>query len=374
MWNLPRSKSNSPFDPYQGFGLVSEGCFAQMLHLEQKRTERSDKSLVLMLLEFGSIIKTAKEGRTLEKVLSALSDSTRETDVKGWHKDGSVLGIIFTEIVPAEAKSVANVLSTKVHRVLAAHLGDQARRVQVSILVFPETWDEKGTGGSAGSAIPAEFRGDRNAKKAALAVKRCVDIAGSLMAITFFSPLFVVIAVAIKLTSKGPVLFRQQRVGQYGDRFEFLKFRSMHAGNNQAIHQKFVRDLIAGEVNSESGQKKVFKLTNDPRVTRIGGFLRRSSLDELPQFFNVLKGQMSLVGPRPPIPYEVEVYEAWHRRRLLAVKPGITGLWQVKGRSRTTFDEMVRLDLQYARTWSVWMDLQILLQTPGAMVSGEGAH
>src|SRR4029077_16034321 len=120
--------------------------------------------------------------------------------------------------------------------------------------------------------------------------------------------------------------------------------------------------------------KKVFKLTNDPRVTRIGRFLRRTSLDELPQFLNVLKGQMSLVGPRPPIPYEVEVYETWHRRRLLAVKPGITGLWQVKGRSRTTFDEMVRLDLQYARNVSLRTDLSILLATPRAVLSGKGAR
>jgi lipopolysaccharide/colanic/teichoic acid biosynthesis glycosyltransferase len=118
----------------------------------------------------------------------------------------------------------------------------------------------------------------------------------------------------------------------------------------------------------------VFKLTNDPRITPIGRLLRRTSLDELPQFLNVLKGQMSLVGPRPPIPYEVDCYEAWHKRRLLTVKPGITGLWQVKGRSRTTFDEMVRLDLQYARTWSLWLDLKIILKTPGAMVSGDGAH
>jgi lipopolysaccharide/colanic/teichoic acid biosynthesis glycosyltransferase len=162
-------------------------------------------------------------------------------------------------------------------------------------------------------------------------------------------------------------------VGQYGHRFEFLKFRSMHVGNNNAIHKEFVKNLITGAAES-AAQNKVYKLTNDPRITPIGHFLRRSSLDELPQFFNVLTGQMSLVGPRPPIPYEVEVYEMWHRRRLLAVKPGITGLWQVQGRSRTTFDEMVRLDLQYARTWSVWMDLRILLQTPRAMVSGDGAH
>jgi lipopolysaccharide/colanic/teichoic acid biosynthesis glycosyltransferase len=119
---------------------------------------------------------------------------------------------------------------------------------------------------------------------------------------------------------------------------------------------------------------KVYKITDDPRVTRVGRFLRKTSLDELPQFWNVLKGEMSLVGPRPPIPYELESYRTWHKRRILEVKPGITGLWQIYGRSRTTFDEMVRLDLRYARTWNLFLDLKILVQTPRAMFSGEGAY
>ena len=118
----------------------------------------------------------------------------------------------------------------------------------------------------------------------------------------------------------------------------------------------------------------VFKLTKDPRITRVGAFLRRTSLDELPQLINVLRGQMSLVGPRPPLPYEVETYDLWHRRRLLEAKPGITGLWQVSGRSRVTFDDMVRLDLHYARTWTPWEDIKILVRTPVAVVFGDGAH
>ena len=123
-----------------------------------------------------------------------------------------------------------------------------------------------------------------------------------------------------------------------------------------------------------AGQNGVFKLKNDPRVTRVGKLLRRSSLDELPQLLNVLHGEMSFVGPRPPLAYEVARYDTWHRRRLLAVKPGITGLWQVRGRSRVSFDEMVRLDLKYAETWSVWLDLKILWMTPSAVISGDGAY
>jgi lipopolysaccharide/colanic/teichoic acid biosynthesis glycosyltransferase len=194
------------------------------------------------------------------------------------------------------------------------------------------------------------------------------------------SPLFLVIAVAIKMTSEGPVLFRQRRVGQHGSTFVFLKFRSMYVGNDSKVHREYVTKLIAGQAerkpsngNGNGNGNGVYKLTDDPRITKVGDFLRRTSLDELPQFFNVLKGEMSLVGPRPPIAYEVEAYDIWHRRRVLEAKPGITGLWQVYGRSRVNFDDMVRLDLRYARTWSPWMDVKILLRTPGAMF-GEGAY
>ena len=135
-----------------------------------------------------------------------------------------------------------------------------------------------------------------------------------------------------------------------------------------------MQQFIAGNVQKPCGANGVYKLVNDPRVTPFGRFLRRSSLDELPQLINVLRGEMSLVGPRPPIPYEFREYRTWHKRRLLAVQPGITGSWQVAGRSRTTFDEMVRMDIQYATSWSLWLDLKILFRTPRAVLSGEGAR
>jgi lipopolysaccharide/colanic/teichoic acid biosynthesis glycosyltransferase len=172
-------------------------------------------------------------------------------------------------------------------------------------------------------------------------------------------------------------MFRQERVGQYGERFTLLKFRSMNLSTDETLHKEYVTNFIAGRANADSGngkKKKPYKITNDPRVTWIGKLMRRSSLDELPQFWNVLRGDMSLVGPRPPIPYELEAYDLWHRRRLLEAKPGITGLWQVHGRSKTTFDEMVRLDLEYSRSWSPMLDVKILLQTPRAVVSGDGAY
>ena len=188
------------------------------------------------------------------------------------------------------------------------------------------------------------------------------------------SPVFLLITAVIKSTSKGPVLFRQVRIGQYEQPFTMLKFRTMHAGADEAIHEAYTTAFIGSGVPASGETGTVFKIVDDPRVTRLGHFLRRSSLDELPQLWNVLLGTMSLVGPRPPLPYEVARYKRWHRRRLTDVKPGITGLWQVTGRSRTTFDEMVRLDLQYARNHSLWMDIKILFATPRAVLSGRGAH
>jgi lipopolysaccharide/colanic/teichoic acid biosynthesis glycosyltransferase len=150
----------------------------------------------------------------------------------------------------------------------------------------------------------------------------------------------------------------------------------MHIDNDPSVHKEYVTKLIAGHAERQASNgngKGVYKLMNDRRVTRVGKFLRRTSLDELPQFLNVLKGDMSLVGPRPAIPYEVAAYETWHRRRVLEAKPGITGLWQVNGRSRVRFEEMVRLDLRYARAWSPWLDISILMRTPRAVLRGEDA-
>jgi lipopolysaccharide/colanic/teichoic acid biosynthesis glycosyltransferase len=147
--------------------------------------------------------------------------------------------------------------------------------------------------------------------------------------------------------------------------------------SDSRVHQEYIRDFIGGQTTGDKKgpeQSGVYKITSDSRVTAIGRFLRRTSLDELPQFWNVLKGEMSLVGPRPSVPYEFQMYDVWHRRRVLEIKPGITGLWQVHGRSRVCFDDMVRLDLRYAQSWSLWLDLKILFATPRAVVSGEGAY
>jgi exopolysaccharide biosynthesis polyprenyl glycosylphosphotransferase len=210
-----------------------------------------------------------------------------------------------------------------------------------------------------------------------LKLKRFMDIAGSIAGIVFFAPLMAMISVIVKFTSSGPVLFRQERLGFLGKPFTFRKFRSMRVDSDDSIHKDYVTKLINGDndtINKGTTDQPLYKITDDPRITPFGKFLRKSSLDELPQFFNVLKGDMSLVGPRPPIPYECDVYKQWHCRRVLEVKPGITGLWQVSGRSTTTFDEMVRLDLAYVRNWSLWLDLKIILKTFWAVVSTKGGY
>jgi lipopolysaccharide/colanic/teichoic acid biosynthesis glycosyltransferase len=175
-----------------------------------------------------------------------------------------------------------------------------------------------------------------------------------------------IIALAVKISSPGPIIFKQTRLGLKGRRFPFYKYRSMYWNGDDQIHREYVSNLIEGQLEKiNKGEKgnPFFKIKDDYRITRVGKIIRKLSIDELPQFFNVLKGEMSLVGPRPPIPYEVEKYKPWHLRRILEMKAGITGLWQVSGRSKTTFDEMVRLDLRYVQNWSIWLDLKILFKT-----------
>jgi exopolysaccharide biosynthesis polyprenyl glycosylphosphotransferase len=206
--------------------------------------------------------------------------------------------------------------------------------------------------------------------------KRLLDFVVSASALLVVSPLFLLFAIMIKRSSPGPVLFVQERLGRDGRPFKFYKFRSMVHNSDDTIHRQFAAMFINGDEGgcaaSNSGEK-VFKLKRDPRITPIGAFLRRTSLDELPQLLNILKGDMSLVGPRPPIAYEIESYQPWHMERLKAV-PGLTGLWQVSGRSSVSFDEMVRLDIRYINEWSLWRDLAIIAKTVPVVLRGTGGY
>ena len=358
--------------------ILSEGMFRRVLRWERKRAERYQKSFMLMLLDASQPLLTDRGQRTLPAILAALSRSTRETDMAGWYQEEAILGVLFTEVCEADRRSLEKLLRASVTESLRAKLGaEMADWIRISFHFFPEGWNEPNRDHGADVTLYPDLLIQNDTKKFPRILKRAMDITGSILALLLFSPVFAIISTIIKLTSKGPIFYRQERVGQYGRGFTFLKFRSMTCANDPGIHRDYVRRFIAGEIGSKatgSDKNPVFKITADPRVTRVGKFLRKTSLDELPQFINVLKGEMSLVGPRPPIPYELESYRTWHRRRVLDVKPGITGLWQVKGRSRTSFDDMVRLDLRYAGTWSPWLDIKILLQTPRAAFFGEGAY
>ncbi len=208
---------------------------------------------------------------------------------------------------------------------------------------------------------------------AGLTAKRAVDVLFSFAVMVLGLPFYAFIAALIKLTSEGPVLFVQDRVGTDGRPFKFYKFRTMLVDCTDAQHRNFAEDFIKGRLMNDEENGRVYKIKNDPRVTAIGRFLRRTSLDELPQFINVLRGDMTLVGPRPPLAYELAHYKEWHRGRL-AVKPGLTGLWQVSGRSTVPFDEMVMLDLYYIENWSLALDMKIILRTVPVMVFGLGGY
>lgn len=203
-------------------------------------------------------------------------------------------------------------------------------------------------------------------------VKRLLDLMGSTIGIILYLPIFIIISICIKLTSKGPIVFSQTRLGENAKPFTFYKFRTMYVDNDRIHDQEFVKNLIDGKYGT-IGENPTYKLKHDPRVTPFGRLLRVTSLDELPQLINVLKGDLSLVGPRPPLPYEYDNYKEWHKERL-SIKPGITGLWQVTGRSSTTFDEMVQLDIEYVRKHSLILDIKILIKTMYVVISGKGAY
>jgi len=357
---------------------LSEEHFRRMLSRERKRSERSRKHLLLMLVDDGKgAVQHRKTDAFLKQIAITLCSTIRETDLAGWFEAESVLGFIFTEFGDADVALAAKTIEAKVVAELRKNFkSNQLSHCQISFYAFPDEGKNDGQGRPVDPVLYPDLLEVEKKKKISFIAKRTMDLVGSTIALIVLSPVFLVLAVAVKLTSKGPVFFRQRRVGQYGVPFTFLKFRSMYVSTDTRIHKEYVQSFIAGKADSSGADKQrpVYKLTNDPRVTPIGRFMRRTSLDELPQFWNVLVGEMSLVGPRPPIPYEIEAYDIWHRRRLLEAKPGITGLWQIHGRSKTTFDEMVRLDLHYSRTWSPLLDVKILLKTPGAVFSGDGAY
>jgi exopolysaccharide biosynthesis polyprenyl glycosylphosphotransferase len=381
--------------------------FTELVRYERERSERTNRPFSLINVDF-----TKTRGKTNAQVLKeiiktiiikTIEPTFRTIDRAGWTRNNTICILL-----PETKIDGAQYAAIKFKNKLKEGLGKESSLLDFAVSTYPGIPDfgEENINANEAkilSGSPPEIYGMEYSSEVLmsesghitldascfldlgaialredwqLVVKRFIDIAGALCGLIIFSPLMVTIAAAVKLTSKGPLLFRQERMGYQGKKFPFLKFRSMHIGNDENLHREYVKKHIQGnhkEINMGSEDQPCYKMKNDPRITPLGKILRKSSMDELPQFFNVLIGQMSLVGPRPPIPYELENYQSWHLKRVLNVKPGITGLWQVKGRSLTTFDEMVRLDLQYANNWDLWLDVKILFSTFKVVFSGMGA-
>ena len=344
--------------------MLSKHNFLRQMRLEKRRTERSKAPLSLVL--FNVDLEMPDGANQLRALSESLRSSKRETDVLGYVAD-DCLGFLLPDTSVEGAHSFMRNVRTR--------NGDLGYSTVVA--TYPDQVFESLTEGSHGHVdnAPLFLDHEHTQSKVGAWFKRALDIVGSASLLQVLSPIMLATALAVRGTSPGPALFKQQRLGRFGKPFEIYKFRSMSAKNDDKAHREYVAKLIQGnlaEINQGDAANPVYKMVRDPRITNVGHFIRKTSIDELPQLFNVFKGDMSLVGPRPPLRYEAEKYQVWHLRRILEVRPGITGLWQVIGRSTTSFDEMVRLDLRYIREWSFWMDVRILLGTVRVVIMRSG--
>jgi lipopolysaccharide/colanic/teichoic acid biosynthesis glycosyltransferase/GGDEF domain-containing protein len=414
-------KSKNP-DIDMRTGFYNRCFFDHRLNEERRRSERSGLPFSLVTLDITELADLTKQHPNLnllqmKKTISVIvRDNCRSSDIKSWHSDTS-LKILLPETSIKNATVISEKLQESFNNGFRSMFGINNTidiKKYIMITSFPEIINhsinpsDSKTESNHKSKIKPVLKLVEECKDSSIysmkwdplsqttltwplysdiiteydfnnvekCVKRCMDIIGALAGIVLFLPVMFVIAVLIKITSRGPILFRQKRMGFLGKAFTFLKFRSMYTDCSEDRHKAYVTKLIQSKVDSAHKEPEcniLYKMTDDPRITPFGIFLRKTSLDELPQLYNVLKGEMSLVGPRPPIPYEVEKYENWHFRRVLEVKPGLTGLWQVEGRSTTTFDEMVRLDIAYVNNLSLWLDIKILFKTIWVVLTGKGA-
>jgi exopolysaccharide biosynthesis polyprenyl glycosylphosphotransferase len=346
--------------------ILPRSHFLNRLWIEKRRVDRSKAPLSVVLFYFQQEPVDNKE--SAQKFLASILRNTRKTDIKGW-VDRGVIGLILPDTGRRGVQKYIEKISN----------GNGGFNFSVVTGTYPDDLFNKLLADETSNPdlFPLNLDEFRESKSPQQILKRFMDVVGSILGLLLFLPLMLMVAIAVKVTSPGPIIFKQVRLGRNGSHFSFYKFRSMYWDIDDQIHREYVTNLIKGQnekINRGKEEKPFWdKMERDPRVTSLGKIIRRTSIDELPQFFNVLKGEMSLVGPRPPIPYEVEKYEPWHLRRILEVKPGITGLWQVDGKSKTSFDDMVRMDLRYVQNWSLWLDIKILLKTVRAVIRPNGA-
>lgn len=362
----PTSPNNSGHYRVTSGEIFYDPYFLKQLRLEILRAQRSKSTLSIILLTLND--KTDVESINMNEILGVIREKTRDTDMSGFVNHKAIC-VLLPDTDEAGAKAIC------------AKLVNENSQFSMTTSSYPDHIFESLTknGCIRPDAFPFELwdSGDlMDVSWFKFLLKRGVDIVGSIIGILIFMPVMLITALAIKVTSPGPVIFSQLRLGKQGAPFTFYKFRSMHMNMDNQIHREYVQDFIKGnhaKVNQGDAEKPLYKIKSDPRITRVGKFIRKTSIDELPQFFNVLKGDMSLVGPRPPLAYEAEKYQAWHLRRILEMKPGITGLWQVEGRSKTEWNDSVRLDIRYIQNWSLLYDLKILLRTVKEVLRCRGA-
>lgn len=336
--------------------------FLRALQREKRRSDRSRAPLSMALYRLNDEAPVGSgSSRQLARILHG---SKRETDILS-HLGDDLIAVLFPDTNEAGLRRFLDKIEA------------QAGTVSYSTIsaTYPDCLFENLEHGILALQTAHDAAADETdaAREEGYLLKRPLDILGAVLALVLLSPLMLVTALAVKLTSPGPIIFKQHRLGKGGVPFVFYKFRSMASNADDRIHREFVENLIKGAGSAGGAPGTVYKMTADPRITRVGHLIRKTSIDELPQLFNVLKGDMSLVGPRPPLPYEAECYESWHLRRVLDLRPGLTGLWQVDGRSKVGFDDMVRMDLRYIRTCSLWLDLKILLKTVAVVLRCDGA-
>jgi len=368
----------SPSRRVNGDGLQSPGQFKAAIRLEQDRVDRNEHAFSLVVFRLG---KLDRNSAAIQSLIRALRYRVRSTDEIGWFDEHDI-GVL----LPYTSRDGARKFVDDINGNVDSNSPVSSLLQEHRIYSYPSHWH---SGNSDGNSAPLPrvngqlyfkdisdrwnpaktdtvSRDDLD-KSPLPAWKRSMDILGALFGLTFASPFLLVHTIILKIVSPGPVFFRQQRIGYKGRSFEIWKLRTMDVSVDTSVHRKHVSQLINGSNQTES-ERPMVKLDNDPHIIPGAIILRKLCLDEVPQLINVLRGEMSLVGPRPSLQYEVEEFLKWQHRRFDAV-PGMTGLWQVSGKNRLSFPEMIRLDIQYSRRKSLWLDFLILLKTPLAIIS-----
>lgn len=339
--------------------------FLEQLRREKLRSSRTNSPLSMAIFHIEDEVAIRPSASTA--FLMSLQSMVRETDILAY-VGKNLIALLLPDTSEEGAQELVRKIVNSHHRF----------KYSLNVVTYPDQLFEalQTEGQLRPDLVPFLLEESPKLGKADRMLKRGLDVVGALVGILFLLPLMVIMGIAIKLTSPGPIIFKQVRLGARGTPFVFYKFRSMYQDTDEQIHRNYIEKFIDGnheETNQGTEEKPFYKMSGDPRITWVGRIIRKTSIDELPQLYNVLKGDMSLVGPRPPLPYEVKRYHAWHLRRILEMKPGITGLWQVSGRSETSFDEMVRLDLLYTRRWSIGLDLKLIARTVKTVVQCKGA-